>query len=98
MLRAAGSRLAAASLRLIERRVEPVDGVAAACACALRCLFSSAPQLQQAEAAQQPEEPQKATPKQQLTPYNPDDGTGADSTIVHKHGADLLHDCVFNKV
>jgi hypothetical protein len=75
-----------------------VDGVAAACACALRCLFVSAPHLQQAEAAQQPEESQKATPKQQLTPYNPDDGPGADSTIVHKHGADLLHDCVFNKV
>ena len=33
-----------------------------------------------------------------LPPYNPDEGPGADRTIVHKLGSDLLHDCTFNKV
>lgn len=98
MLRAAGSRLAAGSIRLASHQVQPVDEVVAACACTLRCLVTSQPHLQQAEPAQQPDQPQKATTKQQLTPYIPDEGPGADSTIVHKRGADLLHDCVHNKV
>ena len=98
MLRAVGSRLATNALRLASLHVGPAERVAAAYACGLRCLFISAPQLQQAEPAQQPEPPHAAASKQQLTPYNPDEGPGADSTIVHKHGADLLHDCVYNKV
>lgn len=98
MLRAVGSRLATNAFRLASLHVGPADRVAAAYACGLRCLFISAPQLQQAEPAQQPEPPHAAASKQQLTPYNPDEGPGADSTIVHKHGADLLHDCVHNKV
>jgi hypothetical protein len=98
MLRALGLRLATSTSCLASHKAEPADRVAAACACGLRCLFISAPQLQQAEPAQQPEPPHAAASKQQLTPYNPDEGPGADSTIVHKHGADLLHDCVHNKV
>jgi hypothetical protein len=98
MLRSVSSRLGAGSIHLLKSQLQPVGEVVAGCACSLRCLVTSLPQLQQAEPAQQPEQPQKATTKQHLTPYNPDEGPGADSTIVHKHGADLLHDCVHNKV
>lgn len=103
MLRAAGARLAAGRLRLVTCQPQQPDAVAAACACALRCLSGSAPQLQHAEPAEKQEEKQPAHPqpqhsKSELHPYIPDEGPGADSTIVHKHGADLLHDCVYNKV
>lgn len=36
--------------------------------------------------------------KEDLRPYTPGEGPGADSAIIHKTGADLLHDCVLNKV
>jgi len=35
--------------------------------------------------------------KEDLRPYTPGEGPGADSAIIHKTGADLLHDCVLNK-
>lgn len=36
--------------------------------------------------------------KEALKPYTAGEGPGADSAIMHKTGADLLHDCVLNKV
>lgn len=89
MLRARRSGIASV-LRLAAWRLGDADKTIPACCAAMRFISEAAP----AQLQQQTDQTHKA----ELQPYNPDEGPGSDSAIVHKFGADLLHDCVFNKV